>query len=466
MKILLINPPVKNIIRLELPSWVRENEGFFPPLGLMYISAYLKKHSDAKVMILDAVARNLSYARLEEEIRSFAPDAVGMTVHTHNLVDAVMTAQIVKKTGSRIHVNFGGPHARIYPGQTLGLPCVDSVIPGEGEMAFASLVKRLENNLCLTDVPGLVTKNGSGPVVQDTGELDTLPFPDRQDPGLGTYYSILGQGSAMTTMVTSRGCPYSCSFCSTPKGAYRMRSAENVVAEMGQCHALGIKEINFVDDTFNFDTVRMEKICSLILESGLRIKWSFRGRVDKLNPALLKLAKKSGCVRINLGVETSTDAGLRELRKGITVAQVRQAFRWTREAGITTVAYFLLGCPHERKKEDILTTIRFSRELDPDYALFNILMPYPDTPVYREGLLKGVIKSDSWEEFARNPRSGFIPQLWEEWLSREELFVLLDLAYRRFYFRPRVAWRTLVSCRSLGSFKRRLLAGLRIYRRA
>ncbi len=466
MKVLLINPPIENIIRLELPLWVRQNEGIFPPLGLMYIASYLNKSLNCEIKILDALAEKMNYEMMDACIREFLPDVVGITAHTHNLIDVIITAGIIKRIDKKIHVCLGGPHINIFPEESIAFPHVDSVVVGEGEVIFTELVRCLDQNIELKKVKGIFFKQNSQVINTGPGEsineLDSLPFPDRSLLDLKRYYNILGPKSTLATMISSRGCPYSCAFCSTPKRSHRVRSPGNVVDEIEECVKLGIRQLYFVDDTFNIAPDRIIEICDELRNRKLKIKWSFRGRIDKLSRNLLIRVKESGCYKIHLGVETCTDDGLERLKKGITVEQIKQVFRWTRDIGINTVAYFMIGCPHEKSRKDILKTIDFSKEIDPDFALFNILMPYPFTEFYDSGLKSGMFKYDYWKEFASRPQRDFQPHFWEEWLSSGELVGLLNLAYRKFYLRPKFLFRMLTNPQNLSIFAKRLKMGLEI----
>ena len=466
MKVLLINPPIENIIRLELPLWVRQNEGVFPPLGLMYLASYLRKNLGCEVTILDALAERMSYHKIDAYIRSLLPDVVGITAHTHNLIDIITTTNIIKKINRKIHICLGGAHVNIFPEESIVLSSVDSVVAGEGEIIFTDLVRCLDENIDLKNVKGLIFKQNGHFINtgfrESNSELDILPFPERRLLNLNKYYSILGAKSFMTTMISSRGCPYSCAFCSTPKGNYRSRSPRNVVNEMEECFNLGIRDIYFVDDTFNIVPDRVIEICDELKGRKLRIQWSFRARIDKLSKELLKKAKESGCYKIHLGVETSTDDGLKRLKKGITIEQIRQVFKWTREIGINTIAYFMIGCPHERTRADILRTINFSKEIDPDFALFNILMPYPLTELYNTALKNKIFKEDYWKKFALSPQKDFQSPFWEEWFSSKELITLLNLAYRRFYLRPKFLLRIITNPQNSLNFTKTFKAALEI----
>lgn len=468
MKVLLINPPIDNIIETEMPLLVRQNEGIFPPLGLLYIASYLNKEAGCDVKILDSIAGRKNCKEIEQYIRDYSPDIVGITAHTHNLIDVILVADIVKKIDKRIYVCLGGPHVRVFPIESISMDSMDFAIPGEGEKTFFELVKIIEDKRDFNEASGILFKK-DGKIIstaerEDIKDLNVLPFPARIKLDYKKYYSILGTGGSMTTIATSRGCPYECVFCSTPRGIYRERSPESVVNEMEECAKLGIKEIHFIDDTFNVNPVRVIKICKEIKKRKLGIRWSFRGRADKITKPLLVASREAGCYRIHLGVETSSNEGLIGLKKGFTIEQVRQAFKLARDAGINTVAYFLIGCPHERTEEDVMRTINFSKEINPDFALFNILTPYPATRLYEEGLAKGMFKKDHWKEFALNPEKDFKPLIWEEWLSRDELKALLNLAYRRFYVRPWFIFKEIRSLKNLNALSRRFKTGLEIFK--
>jgi len=466
MRVLLINPPIKNIITPELPLFVRQNEGIFPPLGLMYIASYLRKNVDCTVKILDTLAEKMDYGTIERHIRDFNPSIVGVTTHTHNLIDVILIVNIVRKINKTIHISLGGAHINAFPQESMETLSIDSLVLGDGEITFAELVRCLQQKTDLRKVKGIIFKEESKYLNTgsrgDIVDLDALPFPEREFLDYKKYYCILGKKAIMTTMISSRGCPYECTFCSTPKGYYRTRLPENIVEEMVSCIKLGIEEIHFVDDTFNVDLDRVAKICHEIKKRGLKIRWSFRGRVDRLTEPLLRELKKAGCYRIHLGVESATDEGLRRLKKGIRVAQIKEAFRLTRDVGIDSVAYFLIGCPHEKTREDVLKMIDFSKEIDPDFALFNVLTPYPSTELYEDGLKRGILKSDYWKNFALDPKRDFKIEPWQEWLQGEELVGLLNTAYRRFYLRPRPVLRILNSSKDLKILARRIKAGIEI----
>ena len=459
MKVLLINPPNNTIINSELPKWLNQTVGVFPPLGLMYIASYMKVNTNYEVRILDAFVESMSWEGIKDYIKKFCPGVIGITAYTHSLIDVISLVENIKKVFPRVHICLGGIHVKVFPKQAIGIPGVDSVILGEGEVSFTELVSALEKGKSLNKIKGLVFKSNKKIIFTKSKinylNLDDLPFPDRKLINLKKYYHVAGKKLGLATILSSRGCPYRCSFCCVPDGTYRMRSSKNVVDEMEECVCLGLKEIHFLDDVFNAVSERVLEICEEITRRNLKVQWSFRGRIDSLNETVIFNLKKTGCIRINLGVEAATDEGLKMLSKGITVEQIKKVFKLTRAAGIETVAYFMLGCPHERNKFDVKKTIEFSCDIDPDFALFNILTLYPATQLYRCAVEKGFIEDDCWNNFVMNPKMTFNPPTWDEYLSREELIKLIKFAYRRFYLRPCVILRNLFKPFTLEGFKRK-----------
>ena len=470
MKVLLINPPRFNEVLADNPSFIDEERCFNPPLGILYVGTYLKKNSHHQVAALDAQVEGLNYDdNFRKMIREADPDIVGITAMTFTLIDVVKTIDLVKEVNKKIVIVLGGPHPTIFPEETLNLPCVDYVIIGEGEMPFLGLVNALngEPGFRLRDIKGLVYKengrifnNGMGEFIDD---LDELPPPERTLLPVEKYNSILGGGRVVTTMFTSRGCPFQCAFCDRPHlgKKFRARSAKRVVDEMAECLRLGIGEILVYDDTFTVNRERVSDICREIIKRNLRFIWDIRARVDTVDEDMLKLLKQSGCHRIHFGVESGTDRILKILNKGVTVAQITKTFALCKKLGIETLAYFMIGSPTETK-QDIYETMKFARKIDPDYAHITILTPYPGTKIYESALREGVIKSDYWREFANDPEKGVVTRYWENELSKEELFMLLGKFYREFYGRPSYILGRLAKVRSLKDFIKKAKTGFKV----
>lgn len=467
IKILLINPPDINTLVGNNPTIIDTERGHNPPLGLLYLASYIINNTQHEVKVLDCQVDEMSFKEIKNFITGYNPDVIGLTAMTFTLLDCLEVAKIAKEVNQDIQVVFGGPHPHIFPLETINLPNVDFLVIGEGESAILNLLDSIDDKEKLKQVKGLVFKhNGKefiNPVPSFIDDLNTIPFPARNLSPYKKYSSLLAKRSPVTTMITSRGCPYKCSFCDRPHlgKIFRARSALNVVNEIEECVNMGIKEILIYDDTFTIDRQRVIDICDELIKRNLDVGWDIRARVNTVDYEMLKKLKKAGCERIHYGVESGNPEILKVLKKGITLDQVRKAFDLTKKAGISTLGYFMIGSPTETR-ETIMQTINFAKSLKCDFAHFTVTTPFPSTELYRDGLNKGIIKNDYWREFAKNPDPNFKPPFWEENLSREELLSLLNLAYKKFYTRPYYIMKRLVKIRSFEEFRRKFKAGLKV----
>ncbi len=469
MKILLVNPPVENILIGNNPEVLDEERGFNPPLGLLYLATYLKKFSDHEVRILDCPPENVGFNSLAAFARDFHPDVTGLTAMSFTLLDVMESIRVIRREIPSCRIVLGGPHPHLFPHETMELPGVDFVIMGEGERPFAELLATdLEDEKSLGKVKGLVWRDGSGairtnPLPELIRSLDEIPHPDRTLTPFRKYSSLMARRSPVTTMITSRGCPYGCTFCDRPHlgKLFRAHSAAYVVDEMKAIAALGIQEILVYDDTFTIDRTRVLEICDLITRDRLKISFDIRARVNTVDEIMLRALKRAGCERIHFGVEAGTPEMLKVLNKGITLDEVEAAFRMARRAGIRTLAYFMIGNPGETR-EQVYQSLDFMKKIDPDFAHVTILTPFPGTKIYSEAMNRGIIKDDPWRRFAEKPDPLFAPAYWEEHLKRPELQALIRKAYQGFYTRPWYIMKQLFMVRSVGEFRRKVHAGLRV----
>jgi radical SAM superfamily enzyme YgiQ (UPF0313 family) len=469
MRVLLIFPPSKKILRTTQPSFVAGSKGTAPPLGLLYLASAIKDRTEHEVKILDLQLPGGSYDDLAAEIRSFKPQVVGISAITFMLLDVIETVAAVRQAARQLDqepvVVCGGPHVTVFPAETAQLAGVDYALAGEAEFNFLSLLNNLGDHEALAQLPGLSYlhdgKLVQGPEQDLIHDLDTVPMPDRRLVSYRRYSSILAGGKLMTTMMTSRGCPFKCIFCDRLGKVFRPASAEYVVRELADCVELGVHEIFFHDDTFTVDKKRVLDICAMIREKGWRLTMDCRSRVNTIDEELLVALKGAGLRRISFGVETGSAQILKRIKKGITLEQARTAFGLARKHGIITLADFMIGHPDETV-EDVKRTIRFARELNPDYAQFSITTPYPATVLYQEAMDRGIIKGDVWREFAKNPTDAFEPPRWDEIISRPQLVKLLNEAYRGFYMRPRFILRELGRTKNLKAFARKAVVGLKM----
>ena len=464
MRVMLIRPPAKHTVESEVPEAVAAENLSYPPLALMAIAQFLRDHSEHETTILDAQLDDLGYDALEEKIRAWAPDVVGVTAFTVQLVDVLKTVQTAKRAGARFVV-VGGPHVSDFPQECRDLPGVDAVVKGEGQQPMKDLCDAWSRGEVAKGIPGVMAHPDDPVPEQDvyfSNNLDDYPIIDRTMVDYQRYYDVMGKGGIFTTLITSRGCPYRCTFCNTPRHRYRVMSPQRACDEIQACLDLGIQEFYFVDDTFNITNQRVIELCDEILRRGQKLRWTVRFRVKGVNRELLEKMKAAGCHRIQFGVEQGTEEGLLRLKKDVTVREVENAFKLCREIGIHTVAYFMIGTPVERTREDVMDTIRYSIDLDPDFVMYNVLTPFPGTTLYDEGQRDGVLDVEPWFAFMRAPTEDFKAQVWDEHFTRAELREMLELAYRRFYWRPTFIARNVTQIRSPKDFMRKATAGLRM----
>lgn len=456
MKILLINPP-RN---LKNPK----RQFIAPPLGLAYLAAYLRERGFV-VELIDAVAEGfqevealdngvfkcgLSLKDLGIRIHNFNPDVVGVScMFTPRFNNAVEIARLVKAFNSKIKVVVGGMHASNCPEEVLEEKVIDFVVLGEGEIPFYNLLKAINSGSSdFRDIAGIAFRNNRGVVINPARNfvenLDILSFPARDLLPMEKYFQInTGRDSLTserrhTSMITSRGCPHSCTFCSaiTLWGkTWRERSAENVLEEIESLvNVYGVKELSFEDDNLSLDLERLEKICTGIIERKFKLKWNTPNgiAVHNLNRQLIHLMKQSGCVRLNLGIESGDENILHNvIKKSISLDKIREVVNWCKKEGIVTLGYFVLGMPGETP-QSIRRTIEFAKSIDLDEIAVFIATPFPGTELYRTCVEKNYLKHDYKDILAED---GIENEIFFEtpWLSAGELLEYQATFYSEFY---------------------------------
>jgi anaerobic magnesium-protoporphyrin IX monomethyl ester cyclase len=451
MKILLIYPPTSHSIPSILPGEVEAERGAFPPLGVLYLAAALKNKGH-HVEVIDAPNQDMDAEKIAKRAGDGEFDVAGISILTFHLVDALQVAEAIKRESPSCKVVAGGPHVHLFPEETLALGPFDQVFQGEAEKALPEWMEMTERQTGAVDSTGLIEN------------LDQLDFPLRELLPIKIYHSILSGLQPTTTMMSSRGCQYACIFCDRPHlgKRFRGRSAQNVVSEMRACAELGIREVIFYDDNFTNDEDRVAEIAELVLEKELNLAWDIRARVGDLSKDTYRLCRRAGLERIHFGVESGNEHLLKVLKKGITTDQAREAFRDAREAGLETLAYFMIGIPGETEAS-IQESLDLAVELKPDYVHFSVMIPFPGTPVYRMALERGIIERDVWKEFAQEPRMDFQPPLWDENLERDDILKALMKVYRSFYIRPGYIMRRLRGLRTLSGLGHSLRMGWKIF---
>nr|MBP7216690.1 cobalamin-dependent protein [Candidatus Omnitrophota bacterium] len=429
MNVLLINPPwfVK---KGNIWSNVRSA---LPPLGLLYLAAILEKNN-IKVDVVDFQVTFTDWQRLEESVASWRYDWYGITTVTPTIYNAHRIAQLIKKRQPHANVVCGGAHVTALPEETLQLDYVDYIIRGDGEDAFFRLVAGQP----LQDIAGLSYKEkGNIRHVGPNGltrQLDAIPFPAFHKVDLRRYHPAAGSYKQLPAinMLTSRGCIGHCTFCSSAGIPLRIRSAENIFQEMVMLYErYGIREVAFYDDTFTAVNKNVDALCDLLIAKKLKLTWNCFARVDCVTLPLLRKMKQAGCHQLMYGIESADAQILQNISKHINLSKNKEAVANAKEAGIQVRCAFMFGNPGETK-ETIDTTIRYSIELDPDIAIYNITTPFPGSQMFSWAKEQGYLVHEQWDKYDLSDPVMRLPTITEETIKEK-----YAQAYRRFYFRPR-----------------------------
>ncbi|MGA2614897.1 MAG: radical SAM protein [Spirochaetia bacterium] len=366
----------------------------FPPLGVAYVASSLRA-AGHDVSILDCTF--LSRENAFREASRAAWPVVGIYGMITLEDDSILFARALR--GSARLLVAGGPMPTSDPARFL--EDFDVVVLGEGEQTMVELLEAVRQGRDLMGVRGIAFRAGGlQPAARGTpvpgvvlsgdrphaSELDRMPFPAR-DLLPNDRYREAGRkryGRSITTIMTTRGCPFSCEFCSNEifGVSYRARSPQNVVDEVEQVLSLGYERIHFADDVFTLDRGRVQRICAEIIRRGLHFRWECLGRIDSVDRGLASLMKEAGCRRIFFGIESGDGQILRLMNKGITPSKARSAVVAAHQAGVKTGAFFILYYPGETDAT-VITTLRFALSLPLDYLSFTMPYPIPGTVLHR-----------------------------------------------------------------------------------
>ncbi|MDI6780753.1 MAG: radical SAM protein [bacterium] len=431
MKILLISPSQKTIYGSSAhPPYL--------PLGLLYVAAVLEKEG-YEVEVIDFDADKIEDSQFAGRLKNI--DVVGITATTPTFNHAVHLVEIVKKHKD-IPVIFGGIHPTIAPMDVMKNTNIDFVVKGEGEKTILELIKGIESGGEFASIDGICYKK-NGQVCQNKDreliqDIDTIPFPARHL--LKNFYSYIPPdaiASPATSIMTSRGCPGRCTYCCTKQIfgiRFRFRSIKNMVDEIEYLiNKFGIKEVHIVDDCFTVikkkvldfrDEIKARKInIYFALPNGLR--------VDHVDKEILLALKDINVSTVLYGVESGNQSILDGIKKGITLETVRKTYKLSKELGFATGGFFMIGLPGENPGT-IKETIKFAIELDPDFAKFLILKPYPGSEIFRQLFEQNLIVNFNYEQYSTYA----FPVHKLPCLSQKEIYVWQKRAFRRFYLRP------------------------------
>ena len=430
-----------------------------PPLGLGYLAAVVEREG-FKVRILDLSVWGEGKIRrdLRKVFSRFPARFLGVTATTPEIGSALGVARIYREVHPQSRVVFGGAHPSVMAEELISDPGVDLVLRGEGEDSLPRLLKG-ENP---ARIPGVVGKNGEAKTEKipapEIVDLDNLPFPayhllpmKKYTPPLGGYREL-----PATSMLISRGCPYRCSFCAPESISRRVRfrSPRAIIEEIKLLQRdFGIREISFYDENFTLNPKQVEELCRRLMDQRIRLSWSCRTRVDLVDAEILGLIRKAGCHQIGYGIESGDEKTLEYLHKDFRLAEIHSALEKTRKAGLEIRASFILGTPGETE-ESLTRTLELSRHPAIGIAFYNILVPLPGTPIFREALARGDLLSRDFDDYDGSQALLKLPHL-----SPARAGAAYRQAYRKFYFRPRIWKDRFMRIRSLRDLMTVLRAG-------
>lgn len=422
-------------------------------MGIAYLAA-ISEMSGHSVRVIDAEASNLGFDEIRDQIASFRPDVIGMQTFCANLKRCYTIAEIAKSIDPTIQIVLGGVQATLFVEAQFEQTAVDFVVTGEGEYTFRDLLEKLHSPELFSGIPGLafrdknghITINQSRPLIRD---LDELPFPALHLFPMSRYHSSSQlRGSKTLHILTSRGCPYQCSYCSGDLifgRTFRFRSAVKVIEDIRRLVTeFGADSIQFYDESFTVNRKRVFELCDSLDASGLNLPWACFTRVDLVDREILTRMRDSGCYQIFFGVETGVPRLLDIIRKGTTLDQARKAFKLTRELGIETVASFMLTLPTETIAET-WESIRFGIELDPDYIYWLTFVPYPGNDLACMAHTTGSIINDDPTTYNVFNEIVYVP----EGRDADEIRKTVARAYRLFYLRPKYVIRQMLKITKL-----------------
>jgi len=348
------------------------------PLGILYIASYL----ESKGIMTDVIDFNVSPGK-KFDYREY--DMIGYSMISANIENTLSSIKKVKSENKNAKIIIGGPLVSLIPEKLISINEIDALIEGEAEETVYNYLTKKDKK----SVKGLWIKINNQPYYtgkpNSLDKLDFLPFPAFEKVPYTKYNVVLKKRWPVASIITSRGCPYRCIFCSHALGfKFRSRSPKNVIEEIKRDIKLGIKELWIADDNFTFDMNRAEKICDLMVKNKFDISFTLANgvRADRLNEKILLKLKKAGCWLLSISPETGSQKTLKMINKGFTFNDAVMTRQLCKKLDIKVMSNFIIGFPWE-KEEDICQTINFAKKLDADISHFSRLLPMPETPLWK-----------------------------------------------------------------------------------
>lgn len=462
MRIALVYPPFCHKRFAENLRVVDNQFGRLPPINLAYAAAIMER-AGHKVILIDANALRLSKEEAFDIVEEFNPDLMGYNLYTYMFYHTLDWMRYFKKRNN-LPVIVGGINLLYYPEETMTYQEIDYAILGEAIHSLPDLLSALENGGDISRIEGVAfRKDGrvvmNPPSAKKKIDLDLLPHPARHLLPNNRYYSHVSQRKNFTVMLSSFGCPYSCTYCAIIRvKPFKMRSPKAVVDEMEECYQkYGIREIDFFDGVMLFNKKRAVEISKEIKKRGMDLYWSCRSRVDLIDEEVLKEIASSGCRRIFYGIESANPKVLKAMNKYIPTEKIKEGIRLTKKYGIRPLGFFMIGCPGETR-QTVKETVRLAKELKLDYSQYSRTIAKPQTDFDRMVIEK--TGRDYWRDFILGKvGEERIPTPWTD-LREKEIEKFTKWAYFSFYFRPFYILRTILKTKSLSELMRYIKVGL------
>ncbi|MEZ4222874.1 MAG: radical SAM protein [Polyangiaceae bacterium] len=472
MKLALVYPPFFAKAFNENLATVDDEFGLFPHIGFGWVAR--GAHAAGwEVKLWDAPATKKSLDTIAREVEAWSPDLIAYSAHAAQTIQDMIPWAKALRARTGIPSLVGGYEAKVYVEELLSHDCFDFLCGGEAHLFLPEFLRAFEHQRGYERVPDLAYRSGGRTHITFPGtrvRFSDFPTPDRSIFDNSLYYSHVSQRRHFTIGMSEVGCPYPCTFCCMRQSGFDARTPEQVLQEMEECVALGIREIDWFDPLMLHDRERALTIAREIRRRKLDVIWSCRSRVDSLShhsskngpdEAFIRELAEGGCRRIFFGIEAGDDDVLKGMMKGqSTSSELRKTLECTREAGIMALGFFILGAPGDTR-QTIRKTVDFSLSLPLSYAQYQIAIIKPHTELERRYVVDA-LGIDYWREYVRGTvKEHLLPTPWTR-LGRAELEAEARRAYFRFYARPRYAWSMLRRIESLEELTRYARVGAQL----
>jgi anaerobic magnesium-protoporphyrin IX monomethyl ester cyclase len=424
-----------------------------PPLGLAYLAAVLEQKGYS-VKIADMSTMKLNCDDIKRDVVADAPKLVGISFMTNQFRNALNVAKAVKESDANIPVIAGGPHVSALPAEILSDESVDVAVIGEGEITISRLadffIKKSIKDL--GSIRGIAYRH-NGQIItsqpQDLiEELDSLPLPAWHLLPVEKYAVPATGGNAaepVFAVISSRGCPNQCIFCDSHTvfgRKFRARSAKNIFSELLYLSTqFGVRQFDFVDDTITVNKNRIYELCNLMISNRCGFKWMCNARANTVDSEMLRLMKRAGCVRVEFGIESGDAEVLKNIKKAVTIEQIKNAHKMAKEAGLSIGSFVMVGNIGE-DFSSVIKTRQLLEQTDTDDIYIAIATPFPGTELYKIAKQNGWLLVTDWSRFVTAPTylAGYQPIMRTDKMDPQQIlkaFFYLHSHFARRKFKTR-----------------------------